>query len=44
MEPEGSSPYLQQPATCPNPELRSYRMIILIPKLLAIFRNMISFL
>ena len=39
MAHEGSSPYSQQPTTCPYPEPDS-----LIPRLLIIFRNMINFL
>jgi hypothetical protein len=47
MEPEGSSPYSQKPATCPYPEIdrssfRSYRRSSLIPRLLWIFRNAIN--
>jgi hypothetical protein len=46
MEPEGSSPYLQQPATCPYPEWdlpRLNQSISQHPRTREMFRKMVIF-
>jgi hypothetical protein len=51
MEPEGSLPHSQEPATCPYPEpyevpfpvLKSYQRISPGPRLCMVFRNMVIF-
>jgi hypothetical protein len=43
MEPEGSSPHSQEPATCSYPELKSYQRISPVPRLCMVFRNMVNF-
>jgi hypothetical protein len=48
MEPEGSSPYTQEPATCPYPEPDwsspcPYQRISMIPRHRVIFRNVIFY-
>jgi hypothetical protein len=46
MEPEGSLPHSQEPATCPYPEpyqSKSYQRISPGPRLCIVFRNMVIF-
>jgi hypothetical protein len=46
VEPEGSLPHLQEPATCPYPEppqLGSYQRISRGPRFCRLFRNMLCF-
>jgi hypothetical protein len=45
MEPEGSLPHSQEPATCPYPEplLKSYQTISPGPRFCMVFRNMVTF-
>jgi hypothetical protein len=43
MEPEGSLPHSQEPATCPYPELKSYQRSSPGPRFCMVFRNMVIF-
>jgi hypothetical protein len=43
VEPEGSLPHSQKPATCPYPELTFYQTISPGPSLCQMFRNMVTF-